>query len=135
MDGLFSSNGAGGSTWRSFFENPTTVQFDHRLPAMSTYLATALLFASSRRAVVRVALPSAALRATTVSFAMMNVQAALGISTLLYLLPVPLAATHQVGSVMLLSAVLHVILALRLPGTAARAWGHREAAAKAKAAV
>ena len=31
--------------WRNMFENPTTVQFDHRVLAMSTYLAAALLFA------------------------------------------------------------------------------------------
>jgi cytochrome c oxidase assembly protein subunit 15 len=96
-----------------FLRESATVQFDHRVLAPSTCFATALLFASSRRAAMRVALPPAALRATTTAFAMVNVQAALGISTLLYLVPVPLAATHQAGSVMLLLAVLHVILALR----------------------
>ncbi|KAH9051868.1 hypothetical protein EDB87DRAFT_1661078, partial [Lactarius vividus] len=38
------------------------------------------------------------------------------------LAPELLAATHQAGSVMLLSAVLHVLLALRRPGAAARVW-------------
>ncbi|KAI0291927.1 cytochrome oxidase assembly protein-domain-containing protein [Multifurca ochricompacta] len=108
--------------WRNFFENPTTVQFDHRLLAMTTYLSTALLFASSRRASFRAALPHSAVRATAFLFAMANVQVVLGISTLLYLVPVPLAASHQVGSVALLSAALHVLLALRRPGAAARAW-------------
>ncbi|KAH9017041.1 cytochrome oxidase assembly [Lactarius hengduanensis] len=126
----------GKGTWRNLFENPTTVQFDHRVLAMTTYLATALLFASTRRAAVRAALPPLAVRATAAAFAMANVQAALGISTLLYLVPVPLAATHQAGSVALLSVVLHVLLALRRPGAAARAWRQanlaREAAAKAK---
>ncbi|KAH9029695.1 cytochrome oxidase assembly protein-domain-containing protein [Lactarius pseudohatsudake] len=126
----------GKGTWRNLFENPTTVQFDHRVLAMTTYLATALLFASTRRAAVRAALPPLAVRATAAAFAMANVQAALGISTVLYLVPVPLAATHQAGSVALLSAVLHVLLALRRPGAAARAWRQanlaREAAAKAK---
>ena len=64
-------------------------------------------------------------------------QAALGIFTLLYLVPVPFAAMHQAGRVMLLSAVLHVVLALRRPGAAARAWRQanlaRQAAAKAMA--
>ena len=145
LDELFSpsyadtaADGAKGM-WRNLFENPTTVQFDHRVMAMTTYLATALLFASSRRVAVRAALPPAALHAVTAAFAMVNVQAALGISTLLYLVPVPLAATHQAGSVMLLSTVLHVVLALRRPGAAARAWRQanlaREAAAKAKVAA
>ena len=136
----YANAGDGGKgTWRNVFENPTTVQFDHRVLAMTTYLATALLFASSRRAAFRAALPPAALRATAAAFAMVNVQAALGISTLLYLVPVPLAATHQAGSVILLSTVLHVLLALRRPGAAARAWRQanlsREAAAKAKASA
>jgi len=69
------------------------------------------------------------------AFAIANAQAARGISTLLYLMPVPLAATHQAVSVALLSAVLHVLLVLRRPGAAARAWRQenlaREAAAKA----
>jgi len=55
-------------------------------------------------------------------FAMANVQVFLGISTLLYLVPVPLAAAHQAGSVALLTAALHVLLALRRPGAAALAW-------------
>ena len=108
--------------WRNLFENPTTVQFDHRLLAMTTYLATALLFASSRRAVVRAALPPLALRTAAAAFAMANVQVALGISTLLYLVPVPLAAAHQAGSVALLTTAIHVLLALRRPSAAARAW-------------
>lgn len=117
--------GGGGSSagvWRNLFENPTTVQFDHRVLATTTYLATALLFASSRRAAMRAALPLLAVRTAAAAFAMANVQVALGISTLLYLVPVPLAAAHQAGSVALLTAVLHVLLALRRPGAAARAW-------------
>lgn len=51
-----------------------------------------------------------------------NVQVLPGISTLLYLVPVPLAAAHQAGSVMLLSAMLQLLIALRRPSTAARAW-------------
>jgi heme a synthase len=118
--------------WRNMFENPTTVQFDHRLLAMTTYLATALLFASSRRAAVRAALPPLALRTAAAAFAMANVQVALGISTLLYLVPVPLAAAHQAGSVALLTAALHVLLALRRPSAAARAWRQANLAREAR---
>ncbi|KAH9008427.1 hypothetical protein EDB83DRAFT_2531808 [Lactarius deliciosus] len=84
--------------------------FDHRV------LATAQLFASTP-----------AVRATAAAFAIANVQAALGISTLPCLVPVPLAATDQAGSVALLSAVLNVLLALRRPSTAActRIWRKR----------
>ncbi|KAH8989328.1 cytochrome oxidase assembly protein-domain-containing protein [Lactarius hatsudake] len=121
------ADGAKG-TRRNLFENPTTVRFDHRVLAMTTYLATVLLFASTRRA----ALPPLAVRATAAAFAMANVQAALGISTLLYLVPVPLAATHQACSAALLSVVFHLLLGLRKPGAAARAWRQAREAAKAK---
>lgn len=60
--------------------------------------------------------------AVTAAFVMANVQVALGISTLLYLVPVPLAAAHQAGSVMFLSAMVHVLIALRRPGAAATSW-------------
>ncbi len=119
--------------WRNLFENPTTVQFDHRVLATTTYIATALLFASSRRAAVRAVLPPSALGSATSLFAMANVQVLLGISTLLYLVPVPLAAMHQAGSVALLTAALHVILALRRPGIAARAWRQANVARRAGA--
>jgi len=60
--------------------------------------------------------------ATMAAFAMANVQVALGITTLLYLVPVPLAAAHQAGSVMLLSAMVHLLITMRNPAAAARAW-------------
>ncbi|KAH9051866.1 hypothetical protein EDB87DRAFT_1661070 [Lactarius vividus] len=42
-------------TWRNLFENPTSVQFVHfvLVLAMTIYLATALLFASTRRSRAR----------------------------------------------------------------------------------
>ncbi|KAI0287242.1 cytochrome oxidase assembly protein-domain-containing protein [Russula brevipes] len=85
--------------WRNLFENPTTVQFDHRVLATATYIATALLFASSRRPAVRAALPPLARTFATAAFAMANA-----------------------GSVALLTTALHVFLSLRRPGAAALAW-------------
>ena len=82
MDELFVPGGGGGSMWRNFFENSTTVKFDYCVLAISTYLATALLFALSRRAAMHAALLLAALHATTATFTMMNMQVVLGISTL-----------------------------------------------------
>ena len=125
--------------WRNLFENPTTVQFDHRVlasvvlvstllhliicfQAMTTYFGTAALFAQTLRPAVCAALPPLARMATTAAFAMVNLQVLLGISTLLYLVPVPLAAAHQAGSVLLLSAMVHLLINLRRPGTAARLW-------------
>jgi len=108
--------------WRNIFENPTTVQFDHRVLATTTYLGTALLYARTFSPAMRSALPPLTRLATMAAFAMANVQVALGIATLLYLVPVPLAAAHQAGSVMLLSAMVHLLITMRAPGAASRIW-------------
>jgi len=63
---------------------------------------------------------------------MVNVQVLLGISTLLYLVPVPLAAAHQAGSVALLSTMVFLVGSLRKPGAAARAWRQWGKAAASK---
>ncbi|KAK7470956.1 Cytochrome c oxidase assembly protein cox15 [Stygiomarasmius scandens] len=120
MSPAYAQKPDGSDKWRNIFENPTTVQFDHRVLAITTYLGTTLLFLRARA--LRQVLPPLTVRATTVAFAMVNVQLALGISTLLYLVPVPLAAAHQAGSVAVLSAMIHVLLTLRRPGAAAQAW-------------
>jgi len=106
--------------WRNIFENPTTVQFDHRVLATTTYLGTAFLYAQTFRPVLRAVMPPLTRIAVTAAFAMANLQVLLGISTLLYLVPVPLAAAHQAGSIMLLSAMMHVLITLRKPGLAAQ---------------
>lgn len=71
---------------------------------------------------MRAALPPLTRMAAMAAFAMANVQVALGITTLLYLVPVPLAAAHQAGSVMLLSAMVHLLITMRAPGTASKMW-------------
>ncbi|THH33701.1 hypothetical protein EUX98_g456 [Antrodiella citrinella] len=108
--------------WRNIFENPTTVQFDHRCLAMTTYVSATALFLASRTSAMKALLPPVARSMATSAFAMVNIQLALGISTLLYLVPVPLAAAHQAGSVMLLTTVIHLVFSLRRPGAAAQAW-------------
>ena len=47
-------------------------------------------------------------------------QVALGISTLVYLVPIHLAATHQAGSLVLLTLALASGASLRRPGKVAR---------------
>ncbi|KIJ70430.1 hypothetical protein HYDPIDRAFT_23537 [Hydnomerulius pinastri MD-312] len=138
MDELFSSvyaKNADGSDiwWRNIFENPTTVQFDHRLLAMTTYFSTCFLYAQSRRSAVCALLPPLARVSVTAAFAMANVQVLLGLCTLLYLVPVPIAAAHQAGSVALLSTMVHLLVSLRRPGLAAQLW--RKAGVQAKKAA
>ena len=67
-------------------------------------------------------MPPLTRRMATSAFAMANIQVLLGISTLLYLVPIPLAAAHQAGSVALLTTMIHLLVSLRRPGAAARAW-------------
>ncbi|EEB92480.1 hypothetical protein MPER_09003 [Moniliophthora perniciosa FA553] len=106
--------------WRNIFENPVTVQFDHRVLAMTSYLGVSLLFLRARG--LGHVLPPATMTSMNAALAMVNIQLLLGISTLIHLVPVPLAAAHQAGSVALLSAMIHVLLTLRRPSAAARAW-------------
>jgi heme a synthase len=88
--------------FRNWFANLAAVQFDHRALALTTAAAVAAAWAVSRRA----ALPRAADLALSALFAMALLQAALGISTLLLIVPVPLAAAHQAGAVLLLTAAV-----------------------------
>lgn len=86
-------------TLRNFTENPTTVQFDHRVLGTATLTLITGVFMLSRRRV----LPPRAYTAATAVAAMGWLQVLLGITTLLTYVPVPLAASHQSGSLLLLS--------------------------------
>ncbi|XP_061802461.1 heme A synthase COX15 [Nerophis lumbriciformis] len=96
-------------TLKNFFENPTTVQFDHRILAVTSLTAITGLYLFSRRMV----LPRRAKIAISLLAAMAYGQVALGISTLLLYVPTSLAATHQSGSVALLSLAIWVLAELR----------------------
>lgn len=87
---------------RNFTENPTTVQFDHRILGTSTLTLITGLYLLSRRRV----LPPRAYKAATAVAIMGWMQVILGITTLLTYVPVPLAASHQSGSLVLLSLAI-----------------------------
>jgi heme a synthase len=89
---------------------------------MSTYVGTTLLYAQTWRPSLRQLLPPSTRLSVYAAFAAVNMQVLLGISTLVYLVPVPIAAAHQAGSVVLLSAMVHLLATLRKPGAAARLW-------------
>lgn len=84
---------------RNITENPTTVQFDHRILGTSTLALITGMFMLSRRA----KLPPRAYKAAAAVALMGWIQVGLGISTLLTYVPIPLAASHQSGSLILLS--------------------------------
>ena len=95
--------------WKNFFYNMATVQFDHRLGAWALALLVPWFWLRARRE----ALPQAARLACHALLLMLAVQVALGITTLLLRVPVPLAAAHQGGAVLLFAAILSVVHALR----------------------
>ncbi|XP_067858107.1 cytochrome c oxidase assembly protein COX15 homolog isoform X2 [Heptranchias perlo] len=94
---------------RNFFENPTTVQFDHRILGVASVTAVTILYALSRR----MSMPRRTKVAISSLLAVVYMQAGLGISTLLLYVPTPLAATHQSGSLVLLSLALWLVHELR----------------------
>ena len=96
---------------RNWFENIAAVQFDHRLLAMATAAAVLLLWLAGWRA----ALPRPARLALHALLAAAMLQFALGLATLLLVVPIPLAAAHQAGAVLLLTAALVLRHRLRRP--------------------
>jgi heme a synthase len=108
--------------WRNALENPSTVQLDHRVLAVSTLTAVVALWAWTRRSGrLRAAMPPDVAKGATGVLHMALLQVALGISTLIYMVPVPLAAAHQAGSLGLLTAVLVLGHRLRVPKSTIRA--------------
>ena len=94
--------------WRNFFENTATVQFDHRMLAMATLGGIWIMYAYAKTAAEGAywkALPRATRVALTAVTGMSLVQVGLGISTLLLYVPIPLAAVHQAGSLVLLTII------------------------------
>ena len=86
----------------NWFENIAAVQFNHRLLAIATVIAVLLVWAAGSRA----ALPRPARAALHGLLAVAILQVALGIATLLLVVPIPLAAAHQAGAVLLLTAAI-----------------------------
>lgn len=119
--------------WRNMLENPTTVQFDHRALAITTFCAVLALPFIATRSAVRRQLPKTTVRNAKLAAAAAIGQVTLGISTLIYLVPVPLAAAHQAGSVVLLTAMLALAGSLRRPSTTALMWRNWQASRSAAA--
>ena len=93
--------------WRNPLENPSLVQLDHRILATTTFTSVMALWAYSRLSRrVRTILPVSARKGIHGVVGFVFLQVALGISTLIYLVPLPLASAHQAGSLALLSYVL-----------------------------
>jgi cytochrome c oxidase assembly protein subunit 15 len=96
--------------WKNFFWNMATVQFDHRLIAWLLAIAVPVLWWKLRRVPD---LPRRARNGATLLLGLLVLQIALGISTLVLVVPLPLAAAHQACAVLVFAAALNVAHALR----------------------
>lgn len=93
--------------WRNPLENPSLVQLDHRILAITTFTSILVLFAYARYLQKsRNLLPRQSYAAMHGVLGFACLQVALGLSTLLYLVPTSIASAHQAGSLALLSYVL-----------------------------
>jgi len=95
--------------WKNFFWNMATVQFDHRM--LAWILAFAVPWFGWR--VWRAAVPPRARGRAASLVAMLAVQIGLGIATLVNVVPLPLAALHQAGAVVVFGLALAAVHALR----------------------
>ena len=96
-------------TWRNFFDNPATVQLDHRILAITTFFVVIAFWALIRK----IDLSARARTAVHGLLAALIVQVTLGILTLLYYVPTALAATHQAVAMLLFTAALYLAHCLR----------------------
>jgi cytochrome c oxidase assembly protein subunit 15 len=107
MDGEFIPSGLFDMQpfWLNFFESHLTVQFDHRMVA---YALTAFIGWHIYR-VVRAPQGGAVARSAKWLGGALAVQIVLGISALVWAVPIALGAAHQLGAVALLAiAVIHL---------------------------
>ena len=99
MGEFYPSEGFQLSPWYlNFFEDIPTVQFDHRWLAITTFVFVVLTWLQGRKMGGAVRLRANFLLAAG------GLQVMLGISTLLLMVPIPLAAAHQAGAVLLFAA-------------------------------
>jgi len=97
-DGLFSMT----PFYLNFFEDLLTVQFDHRMIAYALFLIIPVFWLQIQKS-------EATARTKNIAhllLLMLGIQVGLGISTLLFHVPVVLGAAHQAGALLLLTLAL-----------------------------
>lgn len=95
--------------WDNLLHNMAAVQFNHRLIAWLLFFLIPAFWWAVRGARV----PARARLAAHLLLGMLAVQLALGIGTLLLHVPIPLAASHQAGAMLLFGLTLWTAHALR----------------------
>ena len=90
--------------WSNVFDNLVTVQFNHRVLAITTLCAVIAYWISARGK----AMPARLSVGVNVLLAVTVLQVILGISTLIMKVPVHLGATHQAVAVLVFTAGLYL---------------------------
>jgi cytochrome c oxidase assembly protein subunit 15 len=96
--------------WRNFFWNMATVQFDHRIIAWLIAFVVPVIWVRLR---IAREIPQRARSGAHLLLSLVFVQIALGIATLVNVVPLPLAAMHQAGAVLVFAAAINIAHALR----------------------
>lgn len=115
--------------WRNVFENTAAVQLHHRGLAVTTLASVAAFWAAARP----LALPRAPRALTAALPVLAAAQVTLGVTTLLTYVPVELGSAHQAGALVLMSAAVALLHAVRRQPHAAVAWATPAAAAAVSA--
>ena len=120
INGAFVPSGLGEASpvYLNLFENPLTVQFDHRMLGYAVVVAALgqVIWLAVKGA------PQALIGSALVLALFAVLQATLGVWTLLLAVPITLGLAHQAGAIAVFAAALyHVWLARRLPLSAAPA--------------
>ncbi|KAI5963008.1 COX15 [Candida pseudojiufengensis] len=114
MDPVYSRNSNESDLWwRNLLENPTTVQLIHRIMATTTFFSILVTHVYCNRRKNIVPRQADIMMKTMMGF--LTLQVTLGITTLIYLVPIPLAAAHQAGALALLTTALAFVSRLRKP--------------------
>jgi len=95
--------------WRNLFDNIATVQFDHRILAITNFALIIIYWIR----IPKSDLPARVRRGVSALLHTAILQVALGIATLLFVVPIPLAASHQGIAILLFTVGLYLCHALR----------------------
>jgi len=95
--------------WRNFFDNMATVQFDHRVLAITTFLLIVGYWWSMRGS----ELPRRLSKGVNALLHTAVLQVVLGIATVLLVVPIPLAAAHQATAMLLFTVAIYLCHGLR----------------------
>lgn len=142
-DGSHPPVSTGQLVWANLTQNPVTVQLAHRILAMTTFacivgvlvktkkLARTLPLATATSPGGPVYLPPKIVRLAKGSAHAATLQVLLGITTLIYMVPIPLASAHQGIALAVFTMLISLLANLRRPSQAIMAWRQLKAAQQA----